>query len=91
MVSFFAVSAFAVSTFVFAESTAFNESAVLAESAAFNESAELVDALPLQAANEQAIAIAKTLSLIDFFIFLLVFVLIVTKLNSIVNTYKIKR
>jgi hypothetical protein len=63
------VSAFAVSTFVLAESAAFNESAVLAESAAFNESAELGAVLPLQAANEQAIAMAKTLTLIDFFIF----------------------
>jgi hypothetical protein len=67
-VSFLVVSALAVSTLVLAESAFFNESAVLTESAAFNESAEPVDDLLLQAANEQAIANANTLTLNDFFI-----------------------
>jgi hypothetical protein len=68
VVSFLAVSTLALSVFTLALSVAnLAESAVFAESAAFNESAAPVDDLLLQAAKEQAIAIAKTLTLIEFF------------------------
>jgi hypothetical protein len=68
VVSFFAESTLALSTFTLELSVAnFAESAALAESAAFKESAAAVDDLLLQAAKEQAIAIAKTLTLIEFF------------------------
>jgi len=69
VVSFFAESTLALSTLVLSV-LSLAESAVLAESAAFKESAAAVDDLLLQAANEQAIAIAKTLTLIEFFMFL---------------------
>jgi hypothetical protein len=65
-VSFFAESTLALSTLVLSV-LSLAESADLAESAAFKESAAAVDDLLLQAANEQAIAIAKTLTLIEFF------------------------
>jgi len=68
VVSFFAVSTLALSTLVLSVFT-LAESAALAESADFKESAAAVDDLLLQAANEQAIAIAKTLTLIEFFMF----------------------
>jgi hypothetical protein len=67
-VSFFAVSTLALSVFTLELSVAnLAESADLAESAAFKESAEAEDDLLLQAAKEQAIARAKTLTLIEFF------------------------
>jgi hypothetical protein len=56
-----------VSAFIFDESAILAESAALAESAILAESAEAEEDLLLQAAKEQAIAKANTLTLIEFF------------------------
>jgi len=61
VVSFLVVSALAVVSFLVVSTAAF------AESAAFTESAVEVLALPLQAVKETAIANAKKLTLIEFF------------------------
>jgi len=66
VVSVLALSTLVLSTLVLAESAAFAESAALAESAA------AVDDLPLQAAKEKAMAMARTLNFNEFFMLLIV-------------------